>query len=35
MDKIEELEKSDNPIAMVVLAQIKSYEAKRGDNQRK
>jgi len=35
MDKIEELEKSDNPMAMVVLAQIKSYGAKRGDNQRK
>jgi hypothetical protein len=34
-DKIEELEKSDNPMAMVVLAQIKSYEAKKSDNQRK
>jgi len=34
-DKIEELEKSVNPMAMVVLAQLESYEAKKKDDQKK
>jgi hypothetical protein len=34
-DKIQELEKSDNPMSMIVLAQLKSFAAKKADTSRK